>query len=74
MDTYLKDDERSETVSGIMQPRVMVLGLYLFVFLGAPSLRLRIVVKMFGHVTETMKLCQEFVCPVDRFEYIEKCI
>ena len=44
---------------------------HLFVFLRAASLQLRIVVKMFGYGTEIMKLCQEIVCPVDRFEYNE---
>jgi hypothetical protein len=63
------DDESYETVSRIMQPRVMVLWLYLFVFLRAPPLRLRIIVKILAHGTETMKLCQEIVSPVDSFEY-----
>ena len=39
-----------------------------FALLSAASLRLRIVVKKFGHGTEIMKPCQEIVCPVDIFE------
>jgi len=30
---------------------------------------LRIIVKILAHGTETMKLCQEIVSPVDSFEY-----
>ena len=74
MDTWLKDDECYETVSGLTQPRVMVFRPDFLVLLRAVSLRLRIVVKEFGHGTEIMKLCQEIVCPMYRFEYDATCI
>ncbi len=37
-----------------------------------PSIKNRM--KNFSHGTETMKPCQEFLCPVDSFEYDMKCI
>jgi hypothetical protein len=57
-----------------MYPRVMILELHLFVFLRGPSLRSKIIVKKLDHGTETTKLCQEFVYPVESFEYCEKYI
>ena len=67
----LRTTNSYETVSEIMQPQVKVFRPPLFALLRAASLRLRIVVKKSGHGTETMKLCQEIVCPVDSFEYNE---
>ena len=52
----------------------MILELHLFVFLRGWSLRSKIIVKNFVHGTETMKLCQEFVCPVDSLKYGAKYI
>ena len=40
----------------------------LFVLLPAASLRLQTVVKIFGHGTEIMKLCQGLVCPIALIE------
>ena len=37
-----------------------------------PSIKSRM--KNFAHGTEIMKPCQEFLCPVDSFEYDMKCI
>ena len=61
-----------KTVSGITQPRADGLLPHLFIFLPAQTLRFSIIVKIFVHGTETMKLCQEIVCPVDSFEYDTK--
>ena len=72
MDTYFNDSDSHKTVSGIIQPRADGFLPHLFVFLRAQSLRFSVIVKIFAHGTETMKLCQEIVCPVDSFEYDTK--
>ena len=62
------DDESHETASEITTPRVTEFRSPLFALLRTASLRLRIVVKKFGHGTQIMKLCQEIACPMYSFE------
>jgi hypothetical protein len=68
MDTYFNDNDSYKTVSGIIQPRADGFLPHLFILLRAQFLRFSVNIKIFAHGTETMKLCQEIVCPVDSLE------
>ena len=68
MDTYFKDDDAIyNTCQGLCSHNVIVFRLLLYVILCALPDSLRIVVRNFRHGTETMKLCQEIVYPVNSY-------